>query len=534
MYKIIIVDDETYVREAIRDKIKWEQLGFEFAGGCENGSDAMEAVDKLKPDVVITDICMPFVDGLELTKYIQSKFPQIKVIILTGYDEFDYAQQALRMKVYDLIVKPITADELSSLLAKIKADLDEENRKFRDMNMLNTQIEESMPLLKERFLHRLVTGRLRKDRFEYNLAYFGINFKSDNFQVFIVDIDEYDVTGEKLSNTKDELLIYAVINICEEIVLKYEMGTVFQDDNERTIVIISESDAELLREKTMIVCEEIRQIIERYLWSTVTIGVGAVCSGLDGISESYTGSVAALSCRFIMGKNNIINVNAFVDNKNFTYDKELERSLISAIQTGTLQDAEKNILTIVKNLKKSNMTIENCYIYFQRIIVSMIDSLNEMGVEENQIFGNDVSPLTVVYKIETLDQVERWLDECCRKAIGIISEKKNSFVVKQVLKAEKYIKANYSDDKLSLNMICSYLVMSVSYFSMIFKNITGETFIEYLTSVRMEKAIELLKTTDLKSYEVADKTGYADPHYFGIIFKKYTGMTPTECREIKR
>lgn len=532
MYKILIVDDEAVVREGIRDNIDWCELGFEFAGGCENGSEAMEAVDKLQPDVVLTDICMPFVDGLELTRYIFGKYPRIKVIILTGYDEFEYAQQAVKLKAYDFLVKPITANELRKLLGKVKNDLDEESRKLEDLNRLKMQLLESLPLLRERFLNRLVSGNLRSGELDDKLKYFGIGFKGEYFMTMAVDIDDYGELGRFHPGTEDELLLFASYNICEELVSREENGIVFQNRHDKIIVILSGSDADSLRENSLRLSEEIRQSIEKYLKFTVTIGIGGICSNPGELSLSYKGAISALDYRFMLGKNRVIDITDMEQNNSryYFYKMQWEKKLATAIKVGTPREIDEIVEGIIKDLKRSFIPVERCYIHIQQVITSIINTIDELGMDEGEVFGN-ASPFTEVYGFKTLNEIEIWLKALSKKTADFIVGRRSDYCKVQVTKAEEFIIQNYTDENISLNSICKHLFISTSYFSLIFKNHTGETFVEYLTRVRVEKAMELLKSTSLKTYEISNSVGYADPHYFSLIFKKATGLTPTEYRE---
>jgi two-component system response regulator YesN len=534
MYNILIVDDEATVRHSIRNNINWNSLGYNFVGDCENGSEAIDEIDKFQPDVVLTDITMPFVDGLELTRYILEKYPRIKVIILTGYDDFDYARQAVKLKAYDYILKPITADELRKLLLRLKDSLDEENRKLQNISRIEMQVKESLPLLKERFLNRLVSGHLQEGSVFNKLEYFGIHFGCNNFLVFIVDVDDYgEFNTLQLSGAEDELAYYAVFNITEEIVSTYGPEVVFQNNNEKTIVILNDDNIQEFKEKVVGICEEIRQVIEKYLELTVTIGVGGACSGLSNISRSYEGAVTALNYRFVQGKNHVINMSDIEGelNNNSKYNKEYEKKLADAIKSGTVKETDEIISMITGELKKTFVSIDKCYIHIHRLVILIIDQLGEMGINETELFGKEINPVMEVYNLKTLGDFEHWLKLYCQKANSIIVGKRDNYSKTQALKAEEYIKENYMDENISLNAMCRHMLMSLSYFSTVFKSYTGETFVEYLTRIRMENAKALLKTTDLKTYEVASKVGYSDPHYFGMIFKKTMGMTPTEFRD---
>lgn len=535
MYRVLLVDDEAVVREGIRDHIDWAGLGFEMIGDCENGSEAMEAVEKLQPDVVLTDICMPFVDGLELTRCIMDKFPRIKVVILTGYDEFEYAQRAVKLKAYDFVLKPVTARELCTILEKVKADLDEEAYKREDISRLKRQLRESLPLLKERFLNRMITGQLREGKLEDKLAYLNIAFTGSRVILFIVDVDDSDELRRCHPGTEDELLLYAIFNISEEIVANHGAGIVFQAYSEKTVGILSGEEGEALRERAVAICEEIRQAVEKYLLFTVSIGVGNQCTDLKNVKLSYKGAASALDYRFLLGKNRVISIEDLEGNIQTCspYNKEWEKKLVSGIKTGTVQEIDVIIGNIVKNLRRSYISMDHCYIHIQQVILSTMDALNELGITEPELLGKEESPLTAIYRLRTLDELEVWLRKFCKKASYFISNQRDYYSRLQALKAVEYIKEHFMEESISLLSVCKYLSMSTSYFSTIFKNFMGETFIEYLTRIRMEKAMELLKGSDMKTYEIAFRVGYGDPHYFSLAFKKAAGMTPTEYRERK-
>lgn len=531
MYKILIVDDEAVVREGIRDNINWSELGFELVGDCENGSEALEVVDRLQPDVVLTDICMPFLDGLELARYISVKYPRIKVIILTGYDEFEYAHQAVKLKAYDFLLKPITAAELRRILDKVKNDLDEETEKLEDLNRLKIQFRESLPLLRERFLNRLLSGHLRAGELEGKLDYFKIDFKGNCYLVMAIDIDDYGELGRFHPNTEDELLIFAVFNICEEIVSREDCGIVFQNRSNKTVVILSGNDAQSLRDNSCRLSEEIRQSVEKYLKFTITIGIGTACFNLVEISQSYKSAVSALDYRLMFGKNKVIDITDLEQNhSNYSFQRmQWEKRLASAVKLGTAMETDEIVEGIIKDLKKSLLPVERCYSHIQQVIASIMNTIDELGMDEVEVFGG-CSPFTEVYRFKTMDEIEVWIKNLSRKTADFILNKRSDYCKIQVMKAEEYIRQNYWDENLSLNSICRYLFLSTSYFSLIFKSHTGETFIEYLTRVRVDKAMELFKTSNFKTYEVSNRVGYADSHYFSLIFKKATGMTPTEYR----
>jgi two-component system response regulator YesN len=532
MYKIVIADDEANVREGIRDNLNWSELGFEVVGDFENGREVIQAAAQLQPDVVLTDINMPFVDGLEVTRYLFENFPQTKVIILTGYDDFEYAQQALKMKVHDYILKPNTASELRQILSRLKDELDEEAHQTEDLSKLKQRLRESLPLVRERFLNQLTSGSVREREIVDKLSYLELHLQGPHYLVAVIDVDDHGELERFYPESESELLYFAVFNISEEIIARDKGGIVFQNNNEKTIAILSGDDDEMLFESALNMLEEINASVKQHLKFTVSIGVGDVCSGLSEIHISHKRAASALDYRFLLGKNRVISINDIEGDLQARgpYDKAWEKQLVLGIKSGTMQDIELIIENMMKNLKALYLPIDRCYIHIQQIMISIMDALYELDIREDSISGNESSPLTEIYQFKTLDEVEAWLCAYCQQVSRAISDKRDHFGRVQVSKAEAYIQDNYADQMISLDSVCKHLTMSKSYFSLLFKNYTSETFISYLTKIRIEKAKELLKHTDLKSYEIADRVGYADPQYFSLIFKKTTGMTITEYR----
>jgi two-component system response regulator YesN len=532
MYKIIVADDEATVREGIRDHLNWHELGFEVVGDFENGREVIQAMELLQPDVVLTDINMPFVDGLELSRFLFDHYPRTKVIILTGYDEFEYAQQALKLKVHDYILKPNTAAEIRQILIRLKAEMDEEGRKTDDLTKLKERLRESLPLARERFLNQLTSGIVREGELKDRLAYLELFIEGMHHLVAVIDVDDHGELERFYPETESELLYFAVFNISEEIMAKHNAGIVFQNNNEKTIVILSGDDAELLYDSALHVLEEINAAVQSFLKFTISIGVGDVCTGLNQLHLSHKRAASALDYRFLLGKNRVISIND-IEGRAHTrvpYNKVWERKLVSGIKSGTLEEMEPIISQLMHNFKKSYLPLDRCYIHIQQVMISIMDTLDELGIHDDSLYRTDSNPLTDIYHLKTLDEVGVWLTAYCQRVSLIISEKRDHFVRVQMMKAEAYIHEHYADELISLDAVCKHVSMSKSYFSLLFKSYNSETFIGYLTRLRVEKAKEMLKHTDLKTYDIADRVGYADPQYFSLIFKKTTGMTTTEYR----
>ncbi|MFD0692948.1 response regulator [Paenibacillus sp. GCM10027628] len=532
MYKIMIVDDESEVREGIMESIEWELHGFEFVGDYANGNDALEAISELRPDLVLSDICMPFMDGIELTRYIQMKYPYIKVIIITGHDEFDYAQRALRLKVYDFIVKPITAQELRGLLDKVRADMDMEAEHRENLTHLKSQLQQSLPLLRERFLEQLVSGTLRAAEIQEKLHYFRLPELPPPYLVAAIDIDDFGEITKGRWDNDPELLRSAAFNIVQEI-MEGKEAIVFRTREEGMIVVFYGESEEGLYETAFNLSEVIRFCMEKYLKFTVTVGIGTLCSTLGELPLSYKGAVSALDYRFLLGTNRVISIQDMEGTPKSIHllDMEWNRRFATMIKTGTFKEAQALTEHLIGSLKDSLMPIGACYLQIQSILIAIVNTIHELIGDESVHFKGHAMIVQDLHQFKTLDEIEQWLLTICKEAISYISEQRNDLTKIQVRSVIAYIEEHYQDENLSIHDLCRHVHLSKSYFSSVFKQHTEQTIMEYVTRVRIDKAKDLLRHTPMKFYEIAAKVGYSDPQYFSVIFKKHTGTSPTEFRE---
>jgi len=534
LYRAIIIDDEAVVRLGLKNTIDWPAHGFELIGDYENGRDAWEAIEQSRPDLILSDISMPYMDGLELAGLVAQQYPYVKMIILTGYDEFEYAQQALRLKVSDFILKPITAQEIRQLLDKTRLEMDAETRKHEDLQHLQAQLNQSLPLLRERFLERLSVLGLGPSEIAERFAFFNLAPLGSECLILLADIDDFGGREHRdggLWNEHDaEFLRFAAYNIFSEIAQR-EALLHFRTREGRMAAIVSGRDEADLYEYAFRMAEEIRHLISRYLKFTVTFGVGRSCASPALLPQAYKSALAALEYRFLFGKNRVIGI---LDVEGATSSAppygDWERMLATAVKTGSLTEAYGWIEAGVQALKQSLMPIESCFVHIQKTILTLMNAMQELDI---RLPGDKFDPRTMldVYRFKTLDEIESRLKEIVSLMTSAIQDNRHHLANSQIRRAVDYIEAHYANEKISLQELCRHVTMSTSYFSQIFKQHTGATFIEYLTGVRVAKAKELLIGTNLKFYEIAAQVGYADPNYFSILFKKQTGCSPKDFRE---
>lgn len=530
MYKLILVDDEEEVRKGVLKKIEWNKYGFEIVGEAENGREALDIAEKVIPDVVVTDIKMPFMDGIRLAEELKERFPTTKTIILTGFDEFEYAHKAIKLNVVEYVLKPISSKELIEVLVKTKEKLDNDIEQKKNIEILREHYTKSLPILKEKFLSSLVGDRLRKEEIEEKSKNYNIDLQGYNFVVSIVNIN---YSSQSMDYEEKDLAAFSVLNIVNEVVDNYNLGIVFID-NGRIVVItvckkIERNDAISV---TIRALEEIDYSIKKYLKLSITIGVGTFFSHITDIGSSYQNALAALDYRMVMGENKIIWIeDVEPQGKNrVVFDETKERDLTSSLKLGNEDNLCVTIDNLFKEIIEARASLKDYQIYLMEIVTTILKVAQNFRINTEGILGHNYNIFTELYKFNNLKEVRGWIKNIALKIMKSIAQGRKDSCKLIVEGAKEYIAEHFSDSDVSINKLCAHLHISPAYFSSIFKKETKMTFVNYLTQVRMDAAKVILKTTNLKSFEVAEKVGYSEPNYFSYCFKKYFGISPSEFR----
>lgn len=528
MYKVLLVDDEILVREAISAKIEWKKLGFELAGDCENGKTAIEFVEKTPVDVVLTDICMPYIDGMGLSQYLYENDPQTTIIIFSGYSDFEYAKQAIQYKVSEYILKPVTAKELTEVLERIRGKLDEERKQERKLERLSKvyhNYTQNESVIISKVLSGLVNGTEEVEWSLHELRELGVEITGEEFRVVVTDIDLYSELYREDNGLKKEsaLMSFVVENVSSEIVDRANAGIAYRDSDNRICLLLWKKtpnhrlDVERL-------CREIQEKVYRAMKLSISMGIGCWVKNLQELSESYEDAAAVLNYRYTRGVGMIFDCEGGIVPSN-PMELKPELKKIADAYRGSDKTMLFNTLDQMEAwMEERYITGNQAGIFLQQILRTVYEKVSE--VDENFYEYDAVaSSVNETHNMKAaMALVRKYADE----GFQAISEAGQSSSARQAMLAVDYIKANYGNPDLGLNNICDYLNISTSRFSSIFKEETGKTFMEMLTNIRMEKAKQLLRQTRLKNYEIAEKVGFSDPHYFSVAFKKMTGMSPKE------
>jgi two-component system response regulator YesN len=535
LYSFVLVDDETEIREGIRNAIPWGELGFSFAGACTNGFEALDLAERIRPDVVMTDINMPFMDGLSFTDRLLGISPLTKVLIISGYDDFEYARKALQLQVYDYITKPVTPLEFREVLSKLKHTLDGEREKRRDLEHIKKQLAESLPLLRERFLVRLIEGKLDREAIRERVFYFGLPLPLDSAAYACLVLDFVHRRGGE--NFDIDLLTER--NILEETLgakpdyAPSAPGILFQDSADRLVILIWGDTPPRVYREGLKTAEFLCHNLQSLGFKDTGLGVGEAADTLDTLSVSYNTAVEALLAAQLRGKNGVAAYREIMGKTGSPRsgpDPRWEKRIVAALKAGGRDEASRLVGKMAEYFQQVPFTLEEYRIKLALILAALIRCCEDLEIPGAEIFPSGMDPFAEIARLTSLDAVRLWFVGLTERIAGYTQTRQENFAQVKVREALEYLESHYADPSLSLQSLCKKLDISMSYFSANLKKYHNRTFVEELTAIRLTKAMELLRTTDLMTYEIAGRIGYRDAHYFSLSFRKFTGLTATEYR----
>lgn len=529
-YKMILVDDEDEERGRISSKIS-EQSGFTVVATAGNGYDALELIEKHQPDIVLTDIKMPFIDGIELASLIRQDWPTVRIAFITGFDEFEYARKAIDLQASGFLMKPVTQEDFSAFLDRLRADLDEEFRMRYDLNFLKSRYERILPLvLDDSFISLLTGSRPVTERELADLSEAGLTQDGSLYALAILEIQgienkDLEAPVDSFASARLELPIRS---ITEDILTRHgfvRYSTIF---NETVVFAVRDPGANFMKKLDNVLYETVR-MVERYLSASVSFGVSNPFDVREGLHAAWQDADRALSFARCRGASRIVYASELIKTRPvlpFLADTDA-RSLELVARNGSDDD----LRCAIEVIRSSVFTDETAdlRLFALTLFSSAVRFAESIGVDPSLFFESDtfarvLSPST--------DKA------ACDWAFSVFSAIRASATEKRKTSAERFVDGfialiaeRYADPFLSLDTVCDALSVSASYISLLLKRHLDTTFTAYLTSIRMEKAKDLLRYSNSLVLEIAEKCGYRDVYYFSHIFKKFTGYPPKRYRE---
>lgn len=531
MLKVFLVEDEFVVREGIKKNVDWKSHGYEFCGEASDGELAYPMIQKLKPDIVITDIRMPFMDGLTLSRLIKKEMPWIEIIVLTGHEEFEYAKEAIKIGIAEYLSKPINGEELLKEVDAL-ADKIEEKRKEREIReMYMKEMEENF--LKERkdLFQYLVTGSKSVPELLEIADKLDIDLSAIWYNIVLIKTQSVNHAHDEYSNS----LVKAEQELKK---LDDEAHLLVFDRNleGKALVFKADSEEELKRIQTEYL-ERMQEILVNYADVRYFGGIGLPVNRLRELPVSFEKASHAFAHRYLVQESCILNSDeteqrVYLEKEEFNISnvnpKQIDRSKIREfLKFGDREEAvyfvEEFFKDLGTNAMKSNIFRQYITMDAYFCVVDFLEGL--------QIPRDEIEPVDITSGIlQSEEGAMKYVAQIIEKALELRESSTSNRYGDIVDEVMRYIEKNYADEELSLNLLASHVNFSPNHLSMVFSQQTGQTFIKYLTDFRMNKAKELLRCTGKRSSEISLEVGYKDPHYFSYLFKKTQGMTPTQYR----
>ena len=545
MLKIFLAEDEVVVRETIKRMIPWEELGFELVGEAADGEMALPLLIRQQPDLLITDIKMPFMDGLTLARLAKKEIPGLKVVILSGYDDFNYAKQAIGIGVEDYLLKPITKNALIERLSEIRSRYEHEKTQKEYYEKFQREMQAYEKNSSRDFFEALVGGSMDMMEVYKRAEKLGLDIVAEAYNVLIFTMD----CDEDFSGQRDEYSSWEAesLELLENFFAGHSSAMLFRS-NIFSYGVLLKGQRETIEENTRACVDEIRKILSRQDgrrdWF---LAVGQSVERLSQIQKSYHTASRAFSQRYLYDENILYydemetmehpggqaetEDNAYLQkvDVNALNPAILQKFLSNGLQEET-ENFVKDYFYAIGQEPMESLVFRNYVILNVRF--SVISFIKGLGCDTNEMESADTEEV-LAESGKNMESAIAYAKKMISQAIEIRDQNsgnKNRSILKT---AVDFIDSHYMDEEISLNTVANVANVSSNHFSALFSQNMGQTFIEYLTTLRMNKAKELLRCTGMRSSEIAGEIGYKDAHYFSYLFKKTQGMTPSDYRKAR-
>ena len=545
MLKIFLAEDEVVVRETIKRMIPWEELGFELVGEAADGEMALPLLIRQQPDLLITDIKMPFMDGLTLARLAKKEIPGLKVVILSGYDDFNYAKQAIGIGVEDYLLKPITKNALIERLSEIRSRYEHEKTQKEYYEKFQREMQAYEKNSSRDFFEALVDGSMDMMEVYKRAEKLGLDIVAEAYNVLIFTMN----CDEDFSGQRDEYSSWEAesLELLENFFAGHSSAMLFRS-NIFSYGVLLKGQRETIEENTRACVDEIRKILSRQNgrreWF---LAVGQSVERLSQIQKSYHTASRAFSQRYLYDENILYydemetmehpggqaetEDNAYLQkvDVNALNPAILQKFLSNGLQEET-ENFVKDYFYAIGQEPMESLVFRNYVILNVRF--SVISFIKGLGCDTNEMESADTEEV-LAESGKNMESAIAYAKKMISQAIEIRDQNsgnKNRSILKT---AVDFIDSHYMDEEISLNTVANVANVSSNHFSALFSQNMGQTFIEYLTTLRMNKAKELLRCTGMRSSEIAGEIGYKDAHYFSYLFKKTQGMTPSDYRKAR-
>ncbi len=531
MYTLLIVDDEQLERQALHFIVTQKCPAIKVIGETGDGRSAVQIAAVQRPDIVLMDIRMPEMNGLEAAKRIRALLPDTVIIMLTAFDEFSYAKQALTIGVVEYLLKPVRPDDIMHTLEITIQKVDELKRKKQEEASLRKSVEDAIPFIQMSFVYDLISGNIKEmEHFQERSRFLGM--KVDPGVVLAIDVDDFKQLTSSDSELEKQMIKQKIHKLICSVAGDYALVTPFGSDNLIVLLGFAEVESEeRIKSNAQKIAVDIQESISQAMNISITIGIGRYYSDPREIHKSYLEALHAQRQRFYLGDSQIIHVEdvPYLTTGPFNYPFHYERNVLDKVRCGDRKQAKEALHELLDGIfaSKANMdTIKACVL---ELLIVLSRSAVEGGANVEQLTLLNLTCINHLHECNNKTQVEAWLFASLDHFMDNMLENRSSMNLRVINKACDYIVKNYHKN-ISLEEVAQTVHLSPFYFSRLFKQEKGFNFVDFLTKVRIEKAKKMLQNPDFTAVRIAAEVGYQDASYFSRVFRQTMGMTPNQYR----
>lgn len=538
MHKVLIVDDDTFARTHLKSLIDWEKHGLMICGEASNGENAIELIEADHPEIIITDISMPVMDGIGLIEYTRRNHPEIQLIALSGYDDFDYVRQSMKMGVVDYLLKHrLNSEELLNILRTVVERIGREQAEKTQKKQLQAQLRLGKATLQREFLKQLIEGGVTdRHEIETNLESLELGLTPYNLAVMIAEIDDFKILEEKYTVKELDRFIQAFLDLAGEVMRDFNNSAVFYLASGRFVVLFSfgQTYSGLYHHTQITGCiERIRNSVKRYLNITVSFGVSRISHGWESLPKCYLEAERLLKNKFYQGKDQVYwdCDQSSLESDDFSLDIGIEKQLITDLKSLEKEKVKAIIDRIFDELIAKKVSRRAT----QMICIGLVNTINRVAgnacINTSPLYSGAESLYLKIQQFETISEIKREIWDLCLNVMTLLERMDlyNDYS-EYTKKAIRFIYQHYQQD-ISLDDAARFIGISSSYLSRTFKKDCGKGFVEFLNQVRVEKAKLLIENGKGRLKAIVKEVGFNNYNYFFKVFKDWTGMTPLDYEQ---
>lgn len=528
MVGLLLVEDEEAIISKLVNNVDWSKHGFSPVLSAANGQEALAVLAEHHIDIMVTDIQMPFMNGIELIKEVKKRGFRMKIIVISGFAEFEYARESINLAVSEYLLKPFATKRLLEVALRLQEEIKNEQAEALELRTLQTQINKNMSALREKFIADLLHRKVATAEISSKLRFFGFE-EYEDFSYQVVVMENHEEQGESFSEEEKYVLNLQFYRQADRLLDGAAYRCLMHNyDHHQLVAIFFIPDQDF-----PLYLEEFLNNLRLRLNKPVTFGVSHCYQGWQELPVAYREACVALQSRYLHGLNRVYSISDLnLDHPGYhqSFYHLYQHRIFDDLRIGAQEEVQADLTNLFAEISSSRLSPETIRIIAANLLLLTCATLNELGYHPEELFTGGFLPLSEISNTQCLSELEVIFRRLFTRINSMVEEKRESVNQQKIDRIRHYLEEHYASD-ITLSALAKEHRISPSYLSLLFTEWTGKKFTDYLTDCRIDKAKELLKHSEMRIYEIAAAVGYKDPYYFSNCFKKITGQTPSEYRE---